>query len=354
MTRLAELTTTGIGGEAASFAEPATRDELVAVAREAFAAQTDEAPVLIVGGGSNLLVSDGPVSGAVIRVATRGVEFGEPDASGRTLVVAEAGEPWAALVDACVDRGLAGIEALAGIPGTAGAAPVQNIGAYGQELASVLTRIELLDAEDGSLEWIDADDLDLAYRTSRLKRGELRGLVTRIELALRDVSADGIGEPVQYGQLASALGVELGERVPLREARDAVVALRRSKGMVLDPGDPDTRSTGSFFTNPVVSQEFARAMPEDMPRYPAPEAEDGTKLVKLSAAWLIDHAGVKKGFALPGSKAAVSSKHTLAITNRGGATAEEIAELARFIGARVRSEYGVDLRPEPVVIGLDI
>lgn len=354
MTRLAELTTTGIGGEAPDFREPATRDELLAVAADAFARETPEEPVLILGGGSNLLVSDDPVPGPVIRVATRGVEVGEPDAEGRVLVVAEAGEPWAGLVDFVVAKGLAGIEALAGIPGTVGAAPVQNIGAYGQELSSVLTRVEHLDAGTGEASWLDADELELEYRTSLLKRGELRGVVTRVELALRQVAHDGLGEPVAYAQLAKALGVELGTPVPLADARDAVVGLRASKGMVLDASDPDTRSSGSFFTNPVISREAARELPMDAPRYPAPDAEDGAKRVKLSAAWLIERSGVPKGFALPHSRAAISSKHTLAITNRGGASAEEIAELARYVQARVRSEFGVDLRPEPVVIGLDI
>lgn len=352
MTRFAELTTTGVGGEIATYLAPASRDELVAAARAAYDSEHDEAPVLILGGGSNLIASDDPFPGTVIRTVTRGMEFSPAGEDGRVLVVAEAGEPWVSLVDASVARGLAGIEALAGIPGCVGAAPVQNIGAYGQEVSSTLTRIELLDAESGELRWLAAEELELEYRTSLLKRGELRGLVTRVELALRDLG--GQSEPVAFAQLAKALGAELGEQRPVQEIRDAVVALRASKGMVLDAADPDTRSSGSFFTNPVVTSEFARNLPAGAPRFPAGTAEDGRALTKLSAAWLIEHAGLAKGFALPRSRASLSTKHTLALTNRGGASAEEIAELARFVAARVRSEFGVDLRPEPIVLGLDI
>lgn len=354
MTRFAELTTTRIGGEIRDFVDATTRDELIASARSTFERESEDAPVLILGSGSNLLVSDEPYPGTVIRTATRGVSFGEADAEGRVLVVAEAGEPWAELVDQTVDHGLTGIEALAGIPGTSGAAPVQNIGAYGQELSSSLRRIEFLDAATRELAWMDASELDLAYRTSRLKRGELRGVVTRIELELRAVGDDGLGDAIAFPQLAKALGVSLGESRPIREVRDAVVALRASKGMVLDERDLDTRSSGSFFTNPVISAESARDLPAEAPRFPAGESEDGIPLVKLSAAWLIEHSGVPKGYALPNSRASISTKHTLAITNRGDAQAEEIAELARYVQARVRSEFGVDLRPEPVVIGLDI
>lgn len=354
MTRFAELTTTGIGGEIAHFVEATSREELIEAAREAFANESEEAPVLVLGGGSNLLVSDDPYAGTVIRTATRGIEFGEPDADGHVLVVAEAGEPWAVLVDATVAKGLSGIEALAGIPGATGAAPVQNIGAYGQELSSSLRRIEFLDAETGEVSWLDAAELKLAYRTSRLKRGELRGAVLRVELALDAAREDGLGAPIAFPQLAKALGAEPGDRRSVQEVRDAVVSLRASKGMVLDPDDLDTRSSGSFFTNPVISTEAARELPAEAPKFPAGESEEGVKLTKLSAAWLIEHSGVPKGYQLPNSRASISTKHTLAITNRGGAAAEEIAELARYVQARVRSEFGVDLRPEPVVIGLDI
>lgn len=356
---LSELTTMRVGGPAARLLQPTTREELVAAALEVWADGDDW---LVLGGGSNVVVSDAGFEGSVIRVATRGIES-SGDAAVR--VRAAAGEPWDALVAHTVAQGWAGIEALSGIPGSAGAAPIQNIGAYGQELGDVLVAIEFLDYLSGSIEWIPAADLELGYRTSALKRGR-QGVVLAIELELT-ASTEG---SVAYPQLAQALGVPLGSAVPLGTVRESVLALRRAKGMVLDAADPDSVSCGSFFTNPIVGENFARSLPGDAPRWPvdaegldtvvplgeqppAP-APTGEQRVKLSAAWLIEHAGVGKGFALPGSRAAISTKHTLAITNRGGATAEEVAELARFIRSRVLAEFGVLLQPEPIAIGLQI
>ena len=349
MTTFADLTTTRVSDAEAALIEPATRDELVAAYLDLVDAG---APFLVIAGGSNTIVADEGFAGPVLRVAVRGIEE-ERVADDAVLLRVAAGESWSALVDATVDRGLSGIEALAGIPGSVGAAPVQNIGAYGQELADVLTRIEFLDADTGEIAWLDAVELGLGYRTSSLKRGEHRGLVLAVELRLARVP-DGEGAPVRYAQLANAVGVELGARVDVRAQRDAVVRLRAAKGMVLDAGDPDTRSSGSFFMNPIVPFEFARSLTTEMPRFDAGTDADGAPLVKLSAAWLIDHAGVKKGYALPHSGAAISSKHTLAITNHDGATAEQIAELARFVVLRVEQEFGVTLRPEPNLIGLEV
>ena len=354
---LSELTTSRVGGPAERVLAPATRRELVETARELFDSRE---PFLIVGGGSNLIVADEGFEGAVLRIVTRGVELADltRDDAGSVVIRVEAGEPWADLVDATVARGWSGLEALAGIPGCAGAAPVQNIGAYGQEVSRVLRRVEFLDAESGELAWLDAAELELGYRSSLIKHGELRGLVTRIELELIELSPEheavDEGAPVQYAQLAKALGVEVGDRVPAARIRDAVLRLRRSKGMVLDPGDPDSVSTGSFFVNPVVSRSFAVGLPEEAPRFEAPHAPDGTPLVKLSAAWLIEHAGVRRGFSLPGSGAAISSKHTLAIVNRRNATAEQIVELARYVRLRVEDEFGVHLVPEPILVGLEL
>ena len=280
----------------------------------------------------------------------------------------QAGESWDAVVQAAVEAGLGGIEALSGIPGSAGAAPIQNIGAYGQELSDTLVSIDFLALDGSEPETIAAVDLDLAYRTSAMKQGR-EGVVLAIELALHP--GDSV---VHYDQLATALGVAVGDRVPLADVRAAVLALRASKGMVLDPNDPDSVSCGSFFTNPIVSENFARGLPAAAPRWPMaaapadvvvplgdavelsaappPEAEDDA--VKLSAAWLIERAGIGKGFALPGSAASISSKHTLAIINRGGATAEEVAQLARFVQSRVLAEFGVLLQPEPNLIGIQL
>lgn len=364
MTAFADLTTLRVGGPIERLVEPATRDDLIAAARTAWGEPEDW---MIIGGGSNLLVADDGVPGTVIRVGHRGIERAT---NGVPRLRVEAGESWDVVVAAAVEQGLAGIEALSGIPGTAGAAPVQNIGAYGQELADVLEAIDFLDFDSGEVTTIPAADLDFGYRTSSLKQGRL-GVVLSLELALRDEG--GLGTPVAYAQLATALGVELGARVPIAEVRRAVLALRASKGMVLDPADPDSVSAGSFFTNPIVSESFARALPAAAPRFPitpddAPprvlplgseippvdEVSSGEFMVKLSAAWLIEQAGIGRGFALPGSRAAISSKHTLALVNRGGATASEIAQLAGFVQTRVESEFGVRLQPEPMLVGVQL
>jgi UDP-N-acetylmuramate dehydrogenase len=241
---------------------------------------------------------------------------------------------------------------------------MQNIGAYGQELAGSLVSVDFLDYLSGSVERLSADELGLGYRTSTLKRGR-QGIVLAVELELAS-SAHGV---VEFPQLATALGVSVGDRVAISEVRASVLALRAAKGMVLDDADLDSVSCGSFFTNPIVSENFARRLPADSPRWPIEPEPDpvavplGTEpqqpvpasdMVKLSAAWLIDHAGISKGFALPGSRAAISTKHTLAITNRGGATAVQVAELARFVRARVSAAFGVELAPEPVAVGVEL
>lgn len=349
-----------VGGPAAAVVRPQSESDLVSAVRDAWA--SDE-QLLVLGGGSNVVVSDAGFDGTVILVQSRGVEV-LSSADGIVRLRVQAGEPWDDLVAHAVAQGWAGIEALSGIPGSSGAGPIQNIGAYGQELASSLVAIDLLDALSGEVERIPAAELGLGYRTSALKQGR-EGVVIAIELELR-ASAEG---SVDYPQLAAALGVELGTLVPIARVRESVLALRASKGMLLDPADPDSVSCGSFFTNPIVGENFARGLPGDAPRWPVePEPQDiavplGSVLparvessdrVKLSAAWLIEQAGIGKGFSLPGSRAAISSKHSLAITNRGGATAEEVAELARYIEAMVLSRFGVNLFPEPVAVGLQI
>ena len=357
----ADLTTMRVGGGAYLAIDASTEEELIEAAHETWGGQEEW---LILGGGSNLVVADEGFDGTVIRVLTRGIEqlAAEP---GHVRLRVQAGEPWDALVALAVSNGWAGIEALSGIPGSCGAAPIQNIGAYGQEVADSLVAIDFLDYLDGDLQRLSPADLRLEYRTSAIKQGR-QGIVVAIELDLLE-SAD---SPIAYDQLAGALGVALGERVPLREVRDTVLSLRASKGMVLDPADPDSVSCGSFFTNPIVGENFARTLPEAAPRWPM-EAEPDDQVVelgeepalppersdhrvKLSAAWLIERAGVGKGFSLPGSRAAVSSKHTLAIVNTGGATAAEITELGRFIQTRVFSEFGVRLQAEPNLVGVSL
>lgn len=339
---LADLTTLRVGGPAARLVTATTTDELVAHVTAAW----DDDEWLVLGGGSNLLVADDGFAGTVVVVRTTGIEAVPStgpgtDADGVVVRVA-AGEPWDAFVATTVDNGWTGLEALSGIPGTVGAAPVQNIGAYGVELSDVLTRIEFLDASTGERAWVPAAELALGYRTSTLKHSR-RGAVLTVEFRLGAASA--VGVPVRYPQLAGSLGVELGALVAPATVRSEVLRLRGSKGMVLDANDPDTWSAGSFFTNPIVSTAFADTLPTDAPRWAVGDE------VKLSAAWLIEHAGVHRGYALPGSRAAISSKHTLALTNRGGATAAQVAELARYVQVTVLNRFGVALVPEPVVVG---
>lgn len=370
---LSTLTTLQVGGVPERFVEPATRDELVEAVLEVW---SDGGDWLLLGGGSNTLAADDDYRGTVIHVITRGIERLEAPA-GRVRVRVQAGAPWDAVVAFAVRNGWSGIEALSGIPGSTGAAPYQNIGAYGQELSSSLVAIEFLDFATGAVSRLDAGDLALGYRTSRLKQG-MSGVVLSVDLELADADVQvgvPLSRPVAYAQLADALAVPLGSRVGVAELRRAVIELRSSKGMVLDPDDRDTASAGSFFTNPIVSENFARSLPSTAPRWPVEPAEpdvvrelglggvhpadvpplaEGPYEVKLSAAWLIEQAGIRRGFALPGSQAAISDKHTLALTNRGGATADEIAQLASFVQGRVQSEFGVILHPEPILVGLTL
>ena len=372
---LAELTTIRVGGVPERLVVADDRAALVDAVLEARDAAEDW---LLLGGGSNTVASDDGFDGTVIHIRSRGIErLDAPE--GRIRLRIEAGEPWDDVVAFAVRHGWSGVEALSGIPGSTGAAPVQNIGAYGQELESALIGIEFLDDVTGEVSYLTRSQLGLGYRTSVLK-GDRRGVVLSVDLELTDSTVPGdvgapLSSPIGYAQLADALGVRLGSRVPVAELRRAVLALRSSKGMVLDPADPDSVSSGSFFTNPIVSESFARSLPANAPRWPQDPLEADTVLtippegvdpvdvprlagreytMKLSAAWLIEHAGIGRGFALPGSGAAISSKHTLAIVNRGNATATDVAQLAAFIQSRVQAEFGVLLQPEPVLVGLTL
>ncbi len=370
---LAELTTLRVGGTPERMVEAHTRDDLVDALRTVWA---DGEPWLVVGGGSNLLVGDEPFDGTVVLVRTTGIERmgGAPD--GRVRLRVEAGHEWDALVAYTVAEGLAGIEAMSGIPGRAGAAPIQNVGAYGQEIVETLVEIELLDEATGEVEVVPAADLELGFRTSALKAhyGSVpnrSGVIVSITLELLEV---GHGEfPVRGAQLRQALGMDADATATLRGIRETVLSTRARKGMVLDDGDLDTHSAGSFFQNAIVSASFARTLPAECPRWPIAATLDPVTViplaaydglvappvstrpdVKVSAAWLIEHAGLGKGFHLPRSRAALSSKHALALTNRGGATAGELAQLARFIQQRVQSEFGLMLQPEPVLVGVEL
>src|SRR3954447_9253439 len=341
---LAGLTTLRVGGPARRLVTATTTHDVIDAVS---ACDRRGEPVLVLGGGSDPLVGDGGFDGTVVRIATRGVT--EDDASpcaGVTLRVA-AGEPWDDLVALTVERGLAGVEALSGIPGCTGATPVQNVGAYGQEVFETIATIRPWDRQEGRIRTLASADAEFAYRTSRLKQERFRGgprfVVLEVTLQLR--IAD-LGGPIRYAELARALAVELGARAPLPAVRNAVLALRRRKGMLLDERDHDTWSAGSFFTNPVLPAERAALLPTDAPRWSQP---DGT--VKTSAAWLIEHAGFGRGFGLPGP-AALSTKHTLAVTNRGDASADDLVRLAAEVRNGVRSAFGIVLEPEPMLVGV--
>lgn len=419
--RLSQLTTTAVGGPVSRYVEAGAEEDLVAAVSRADRAGER---VLVVGGGSNILASDEPFEGTVVLVGTRGFTVSDPSraadhtgagddaargpaaaspdggahhgsdrhlhpADGGTatatetggdawdersvLVEAAAGHPWDDLVRETVELGLAGLETLSGIPGTTGATPVQNVGAYGSEVSQNIVAVRVWDRQEQRRRTFSFEDLQFSYRDSLLKRsmdhGSPRHVVLSVTFRLerREDST-----PVRYAQLATALGVEVGERAPLATVRETVLRLRAGKGMVLDPADRDTFSTGSFFTNPVVPEhELTDRIPADAPRYPVLDARGGTVegAVKFSAAWLIDHAGFGKGFGLPGTRnelldlvgedvaggrASLSGKHTLAMTNRGEASGEDVAAVARTVQHGVEQVFGVRLEPEPVLLGLSL
>jgi UDP-N-acetylmuramate dehydrogenase len=357
--QLAGHTTLGLGGPAARFAEADTADDLVAAVREADLAHE---PLLVLGGGSNLVVADAGFPGAVVRVATSGIAVSEA-ADGRIVITVAAGENWNRLVEWAVGEKLAGIECLVGIPGLAGATPIQNVSAYGQEVATTMAAVRVFDRQRAAVLTLDAADCGFGYRTSLFKRAPLhagetsptgRYVVLDVTFAL---VRDPMSTPVRYPELAAALGTGVGDQAPLADVRDAVLELRRRKGMVLDPGDPDTASAGSFFTNPVLEPdqfaELERVASGLGPgvRVPWFEAEKGR--IKVPAGWLIEHAGFAKGFWGPGG-ARISTKHTLALTNHDGATAADLIGLARQVMAGVRDTFGVELTNEPVLVGLQL
>jgi UDP-N-acetylmuramate dehydrogenase len=409
--RLSRFTTLGLGGPARRFVVAGTDEEIIAAVR---AADQRGEPLLVLGGGSNLLISDNGFPGTVIQVATKGVhrmtgpdeaglDRASPDEAGPgrpapgapvTLTVA-AGEEWDTVVASCVAADLAGLECLSGIPGLTGATPIQNVGAYGQEVADTITRVRTYDRAAGQVVDLAAADCGFGYRTSAFKRSITAPAVTGRFVVLGvtfQLTGDRLSRPVRYAELAGALGLDAGPtdqggpdqggpdqggpdqggpdrgaRAPHRDVRSAVLRLRRRKGMVLDPGDPDSRSAGSFFTNPVLdSGQFAtlrRVVDERCgPGVPIPQFPAGPGQVKVSAAWLIGQAGFQKGYEhaapadgkRPGPAAHISTKHTLALVNPGGASAAEVVGLAREIRDRVHDIFRVELASEPVLVGVSL
>ncbi|MEH0969594.1 UDP-N-acetylmuramate dehydrogenase [Micromonospora sp. CPCC 205546] len=344
---LARYTTLRLGGPAGRVVAGNDADGIVRAVREAVA--RDE-QVLLLAGGSNVVIGDAGFPGTVVLVRSRGLRVVAEDADAVTVRV-EAGEPWDELVAATVANGWSGLECLSGIPGSTGATPIQNVGAYGQEVAETITGVEVHDRVDGTVGRIAAADCGFAYRSSIFKYSD-RWVVLSVDFRLARSPLSG---PVRYAELARALGVQVGERVPLADARAAVLRLRAGKGMVLDATDPDTRSVGSFFTNPVLdgaAYALLRERAADIGEPPAwPGAGD---VVKVSAAWLIDKAGFGKGHPGPDG-VAISSKHTLALTNRSGtASTASLVELAREIRDGVHDRFGVTLHPEPVLVNCTI
>ncbi|ABK04403.1 UDP-N-acetylmuramate dehydrogenase [Arthrobacter sp. FB24] len=350
---LSDLTTAAVGGPAGNYIEARTEAEIIDAVRSADAAGEK---LLIVAGGSNLLISDAGYPGTVLRIASEGFAVNSEDTCGGVAVVVQAGHNWDALVEHAVRHAWSGIEALSGIPGSTGATPVQNVGAYGADVSQTIAAVRTWDREKNAVRTFTNSELKFGYRDSILKQTTVQGsprfvvLTVEFQLPLGRMSA-----PIRYAELAKCLGVEAGERAYANDVRREVLRLRASKGMVLDPEDRDTYSTGSFFTNPIVPAEAAGRLPEDAPRYPA--GADG--LVKLSAAWLIDHAGFGKGYGLDagsvsGGRASLSTKHTLAITNRGAASAADMVAVAREVRRGVVERFGIELHPEPLLIGVEL
>ena len=353
---LAALTTLRVGGPAARYVETTTEAELVDAVRTA---DEEGEPLLVLGGGSNVLVADEGFAGVVVRDTRTGIDVPDHSACAGVTYQVPAGTPWDAVVEEATSNRLYGLEALSGVPGSTGATPVQNVGAYGQEVAQTISSVRVWDRDRARIRTLALSDLAFGYRTSLLKRSMRasdddprapwrptpRYVVLDVAFQLRQGSHSA---KVAYPELARTLGIAVGERAPLLDVRAAVLELRGRKGMLLDDADHDTWSAGSFFTNPILGPDAAAGLPDDAPRFPA-----GDGLVKTSAAWLIERAGFSRGFGAPGP-ATLSTKHVLALTNRGGASAHDLLALARTVRDGVRDRFGIVLQPEPVLVGVTL
>ncbi len=340
MSQLSDYTSFRVGGPAQEIVNARNESEIIAAVR---AADETGKPVLILGSGTNVLVSDEGFKGVVIHVASSQVEAEVDACSGATLTIG-AGEVWDTFVATAIARGFAGLETLSGIPGTVGAAPIQNIGAYGHEVSEFITRVRTYDRKEKMVRTFTNSECNFTYRNSRFKAERDRYVILDVGFQLR------VGEmtaPIRYSELANALSVEVGGKAPVVATREATLKLRESKGMLLDPKDHDSWSAGSFFTNPIVSAEIAEILPIDAPRWVQPDGR-----IKTSAAWLMEHAGVHKGDAHLGAR--ISSKHVLALTNSGNATAADIAALAKEAQEKVQKVFGIFLEPEVNLVGVTL
>ncbi|CAB4763280.1 unannotated protein [freshwater metagenome] len=338
MKQLSDYTSLRVGGPATNFVEVSTEAEIVSAIEGA-----GDSPILIMGGGTNILVSDAGFNGTVIRISNTNIESEVDACSGATLTIG-AGENWDAFVETTISRGFAGLETLSGIPGTVGAAPIQNIGAYGHEVSEFITRVRTYDRREKAIRTFTNSECEFSYRSSKFKLEKDRYVVLDVAFQLR------LGEmttPIIYTELAAALGITVGEKAGVLVTREKTLALRAQKGMLLKSEDHDSWSAGSFFTNPIVTSEVASKLPDDAPRW---IQNDGR--VKVSAAWLMEHAGVHKGDSVSGAR--ISSKHVLALTNSGTATASDIAALAKEAREKVLSTFGIELIPEVNLVGINL
>ena len=338
MTEFRDLTSLRVGGPAKKFVEVATETEIIAAIEAA-----GDSPILIMGDGTNMLVSDQGFEGVVIRISNHALAAEVDACSGATLTIG-AGENWDEFVATTIERGFAGLETLSGIPGSVGAAPIQNIGAYGHEVSEFITRVRTYDREKKVVKTFTNQECEFEYRNSHFKSHPGRYVVLDVQFNLRQGE---LTTPVTYQELADKLGIKVGDKAGIVDTRKAVLELRASKGMLLNPKDQDSWSAGSFFTNPIISKEIADTLPADAPRWPT---HDGR--VKTSAAWLIEKSGIHKGDTHGGAR--VSTKHVLALTNSGNATATEIAELAKTAKQAVQQKFGITLEAEVNLIGITL
>lgn len=338
MTELSKYTSFRVGGPAQKIVQVSTEAEIIAAIEEA-----GDSPVLIMGGGTNVLIADKGFDGTVIRISNNSVQSEVDTCSGATLTIG-AGEDWDTFVQTTIDRGYAGLETLSGIPGTVGAAPIQNIGAYGHEVAEFITRVRTYDRQEKAVKTFTNAQCEFTYRNSHFKAHPGRYVVLDVQFQIR------IGEmsdPITYVELAKKLGIDPGDKATVQETRAAVLELRASKGMLLSPDDHDSWSAGSFFTNPIVTQQQADTLPNAAPKWPL---NDGR--VKISAAWLIENSGTHKGDEVGGAR--ISTKHVLALSNSGNATAADIAELAKRARNQVKEVFGITLEAEVNLVGVEI
>ena len=338
MTELSQYTSLRVGGPATKIVQVSTEAQIIAAIEEA-----GDTPILIMGGGTNVLIADKGFEGTVIRISNNSVQAEVDACSGATLTIG-AGEDWDVFVQTTITSGFAGLETLSGIPGTVGASPIQNIGAYGHEVSEFITRVRTYDRQEKALKTFTNSECQFSYRNSLFKSHPGRYVVLDVQFQIRRGE---FSDPITYLELAKELGVELGDKAPVVATREAVLKLRASKGMLLSLDDHDSWSAGSFFTNPIISQQAADTLPNAAPKWPL---NDGR--VKISAAWLIENAGMHKGDEVGGAR--ISTKHVLALTNSGDATASDIAELAKRARDHVKEIFGITLEAEVNLIGIEI